>query len=101
MEASGTGGLTVEQRKVTLDQRIHTEEEQGWRVESRTDTRATLARGKPLNTKLHLILTICTVGIWGIVCSALRTTGGETHRTLTDDEYGSIASSLVRAWRRG
>ena len=95
MEASGTGGLTVEQRKVTLDQRIHTEEAQGWRVESRTDTRATLASGKPLNTKLHLILTICTVGIWGIVWFGLWITGGEKHRTLTVDEYGSVVDSLV------
>lgn len=95
VEASGTGGLTVEQRKATLDQRIHTEEAQGWRVESRTDTRAALASGKPLNTKLHLILTICTVGIWGIVWFALWITGGEKHRTLTVDEYGSIVDSLV------
>ena len=50
MEASGTGGLTTEQRKATLDQRIQVEEAQGWRVDSRSDTQARLARGKPLNT---------------------------------------------------
>jgi hypothetical protein len=95
MEASGTGGLTVEQRKATLDQRIHVEEGQGWRVESRDDTHAKLARGKPLNNKLHLILTIFTVGIWGIFWFGLWITGGEKHRTLTVDEYGSIVDSLV------
>jgi len=95
MEASGTGGLTAEQRKATLDQRIKVEETQGWRVDSRSDTQATLARGKPLNNKLHLILTIFTVGIWGIVWFGLWITGGEKHRTLTVDEYGSVVDSLV------
>jgi hypothetical protein len=90
-----TGGMTVEQRKLTLDERLHAEEAQGWRVESRDDTHATLAKGKPLNTKLHLILTICTAGIWGIVWFALWITGGEKHRTLTVDEYGSVVDSLV------
>ena len=96
VEASGTGGgLTPEQRKATLDQRLRAEEAQGWRVETRSETQASLARGKPLNTKLHLILTICTVGIWGIVWFALWITGGEKHRTITVDEYGSVVDSLV------
>jgi hypothetical protein len=96
VEASGSGaGLTPEQRKATLDERLRIEEAQGWRVETRTDTHATIARGKPLNNKLHLILTIFTVGIWGIVWFALWITGGEKHRTLTVDEYGDVVDSLV------
>jgi hypothetical protein len=95
VEASSTGGLTPEQRKLTLDERLRIEEAQGWRVESRTDHQATLVKGKHLNTKLHLILTIFTVGIWGIVWFAMWITGGEKHRTLTIDEYGSVVDSLV------
>jgi hypothetical protein len=96
MEASGSsGGLTAEQRKATLDQAIGREEAQGWRLQSRSDFQATLAKGQPLNNKLHLILTIFTVGIWGVVWFALWITGGEKHRTLTVDEYGNIVDSLV------
>jgi hypothetical protein len=96
VDASGSGaGLTPEQRKATLDERLRIEEAQGWRVETRTDNHATIARGKPLNNKLHLILTIFTVGIWGIVWFALWITGGEKHRTLTVDEYGDVVDSLV------
>jgi hypothetical protein len=96
MEASGSsGGLTAEQRKATLDQRLHVEEAQGWRVESRTDTQATLVRGKHRNKTLYIILTIVTAGIWGIVWFAQWITGGEQHRTLTVDEYGSVVDSLV------
>ena len=96
MEGSGTGaGLNAEQRKLTLDERLRLEEAQGWRVQSRSDFQATIAKGQPLNNKLHLILTIFTVGIWGIVWFALWITGGEKHRTLTVDEYGSVVDSLV------
>jgi len=96
MEASGSGaGLTPEQRRLTLDERLRIEEAQGWRVESRSDHQATIVKGKHMNTKLNVILTICTAGIWGIVWFARWITGGEKHRTLTVDEYGSVVDSLV------
>ena len=87
--------MTPEQRKLTLDERLRIEEAQGWRVESRSDHQATIVKGKHMSTKLNLILTICTVGIWGIVWFARWITGGEEHRTLTVDEYGSVVDSLV------
>ena len=95
MEASNIGGLTPEQRKLTLDERLRIEEAQGWRVESRSDTQATIVKGKHRNTTLYVILTICTAGIWGIVWFAQWITGGEKHRTLTVDEYGSVVDSNV------
>jgi hypothetical protein len=95
MEASGSGGLTDAQRKATLDERLRIEEAQGWRIESRSDTQATIVRGKHRNKTLYIILTICTAGIWGIVWFAQWITGGEQHRTLTVDEYGSVVDSLV------
>ena len=96
MEASGSGaGMTAEQRKLTLDERLRIEEAQGWRVESRSDHQATIVKGKHKTTKHNQILTICTVGIWGIVWFARWITGGEEHRTLTVDEYGSVVDSLV------
>ena len=95
MEASDTGGLTTDQRKATLDAALQVEENQGWRVETRSDLQATIAKGEPLNNKLHLILTIFTLGIWGIVWASLAISGGVKRRTITVDEYGNVVDSIV------
>jgi hypothetical protein len=95
--ATGTsaGGLSGDQRKATLDRTLQIQEAQGWRIESRSDFQATIAKGKPLNNKLHLILTIFTVGIWGIVWFILAITGGVKRRMITIDEYGNVIDSIV------
>jgi hypothetical protein len=94
-ETPAAGGMNAEGRKATLDAALQRAEADGWRVESRTDLQATLAKGKKLNTTLHLILTIVTVGIWGIVWFILWITGGIKHRLITVDEYGGIVDSAV------
>jgi hypothetical protein len=87
--------LSAGQRAATLDQALGIEEAQGWRVEERSDFQATIAKGQPLNNKLHLILTIFTLGVWGIVWASLAISGGVKHRMLTVDEYGNVVDSIV------
>ena len=94
-ETAASGAMSAEGRKATLDAAVHRAEADGWRVESRSDVQATLAKGKKLNNTLHLVLTIVTVGIWGIVWFALWITGGIEHRLITVDQYGGIVDSAV------
>lgn len=93
-QTSGAG-LSAGQREATLDQALGIQEAQGWRVEERSDFHATIAKGQPLNNKLHLILTIFTLGVWGIVWASLAISGGVKHRMLTIDEYGNVVDSIV------
>jgi hypothetical protein len=88
-------GLSVDQRKATLDRALQVQETQGWRIEARSDFQATIAKGKPLNNKLHLLLTIFTVGVWGIVWASLAISGGVKRRVITIDEYGNVIDSIV------
>jgi hypothetical protein len=88
-------GLSADQRKATLDRTLQIQEAQGWRIETRSDVQATIAKGKPLNNMLHLLLTIVTVGIWGIVWASLAITGGVKRRTITIDEDGNVIDSIV------
>ena len=53
-------------------------------------TMAVVVSGKPVNHILHLILTIVTVGFWGIVWLILVIAGGEKREMITVDEYGNV-----------
>jgi hypothetical protein len=53
-----------------------------------------LVRGHRLNNTLHLIMTLITFGLWGIVWIALALTGGEKRSIVTVDEWGN--SSIQR-----
>jgi hypothetical protein len=88
-------GLTVDQRSATLDRTLRVQEAQGWRIEARSDFQATIAKGKPLHNKLHLLLTIFTLGVWGIVWASLALSGGVKRRMITIDEYGNVIDSIV------
>jgi len=52
-------------------------------------------RGKPVNHLLHLILTIVTVGLWGIVWIIVALTGGERRMQIAIDEYGNAVLTDV------
>ena len=52
-------------------------------------------RGKPVNHLLHLILTIVTVGLWGIVWIIVALTGGERRMQIAIDEYGNVVLTDV------
>lgn len=90
MQDPVTETKTVEQRKAILAQAVQQAVLRGGRIESQTDTMAVMVRGKPVNHILHLILTLVTVGLWGIVWLILVLTGGEKREMITVDDYGNV-----------
>ena len=82
-------------RKATLDRTLQRYGAQGWRIETRSDYQATIAKGEKINNTLHLILTFLTAGLWGIVWIILLITGGIKRRMITIDEYGNVVDSKL------
>ena len=78
-----------EERKELLARAVANEIRQGWRVESQTDYQAVIVRGQRPNHILHLILTIITVGLWGLVWIAVVALGGEKRGVIEIDAYGN------------
>ncbi|MBK5231369.1 MAG: DUF2510 domain-containing protein [Thermoleophilia bacterium] len=73
----------VDARKAKLDSDLEHYVNQGYRIESRTDYQAVIVSGRPVNHILHLILTLVTFGLWGIVWLAIALTGGEKRRVIS------------------
>jgi hypothetical protein len=62
----------------------------GARVESQSEYQAVLSTGQPVNHILHLLITIFTCGIWGLVWLVLVVTGGVKRHLLQVDEWGNV-----------
>jgi hypothetical protein len=77
--------------KALLAQTIHAQVVQGARVESQSDFQAVLVTGAKVNHTLHLILTLVTCGLWGIVWIVLFATGGEKRSIASVDEFGNTS----------
>lgn len=88
-EPSGVATKSPEERKALLAQAVANQVRQGWRVESQTDYQAVIVTGQRPNHILHLILTIVTLGLWGIVWIAIAIFGGEKRGVITIDDYGN------------
>jgi hypothetical protein len=86
---------TAEERKDALDRQLQQFGAQGWRIENRSDYQATIAKGDRVNNTLHLLLTIFTVGLWGIVWIVLLITGGVKRRMVTIDEFGNAVEQKL------
>ena len=67
----------------------------GGRIETQDDRMAVILQGRPVNHILHLILTIVTLGIWGLVWLALVIFRGQKRQMITVDEYGQEVVSFV------
>ena len=63
----------------------------GPRVTSQSDFEAVLVRGRRSEHRLHLCLTILTVGLWGPVWLAMWLAHGEKREIASVDEYGKTA----------
>jgi hypothetical protein len=87
-ETAGLPKKSADERKSLLAQAVANDVRQGWRVESQMDFQAVMVKGQRVNHLLHLILTIFTAGLWGIVWLILVLTGGEKRSVITIDEYG-------------
>lgn len=83
---------SADTRKMRLAQAVQNEVVKGGRVESQSDYNVILRFGKPLNNVLHLILTILTGGLWGIVWIVLAIVNSSQKHTvaLSVDAYGQI-----------
>jgi hypothetical protein len=86
---------SADERKTTLDRTLADRGAQGWRIENRSDFQATIATGNKINHVLHLILTILTAGLWGIVWIILAITGGIKRHLVTVDEYGNVVERKI------
>ena len=86
-----TSRKTADERKEALALRVsNMVASQGMRVESQSDYQAVLVKGKKVNHILHLILTLITVGTWGIVWILLVVLGGEKREIVRVDEFGNV-----------
>jgi len=72
---------------------IGREARNGWHVESQSDRQATLVKGKPTNHVLHVILCICTLGLWIPVWIVVAIVSGEKHELLTVQPDGLVTKS--------
>jgi hypothetical protein len=80
---------SADERKEALGRAIHTQVAQGARVESQGDYQGILVKGHRPNHMLHLILTIVTLGFWGIVWIGVIAFGGEKRMSASVDEWGN------------
>ena len=88
---------TSDERKELLARLIASRIALGRRVESQSDFQAVLVAGKPVNHILHLLLTLVTCFVWGIVWLILAIAGGEKREIVQVDEWGN--TSVTRMWR--
>jgi hypothetical protein len=88
---AGRSDKTTDERKAQLDSALQRYGASGWRTENRSDFQATIAKGKEHSHLLHLLLTIFTLGLWGLfVWLPLSIFGGLKRRMVTVDAYGNV-----------
>jgi len=82
--------VSAEERKRKVADQIRMEVTRGARVESQGDFDAVVATGKEVNHTVHLIATIFTCGIWGLVWLVIALTGGVKRKMVSVDAYGQL-----------
>jgi hypothetical protein len=83
--------LEAPQRKEMLDRAIGVKIGDGGHLEHRVgDYEAVIKTGSKPNHVLHLVLTIFTLGLWGIVWLILAFGTHERTSTLSVDEHGMV-----------
>ena len=94
-EPVSTEAKTPEERRVILAQAIQNAVARKYRIESQSDEMATVVYGKPVNHILHLILTLITLGLWGIIWAVMVMAGGERREMISVDPYGNLLVQKV------
>ena len=96
-EVTVSGHRTPEERRERLASEVAQQVGRGGRVESQTDTQAIIVKGRRPNHLLHVILTLVTVGIWGLlVYLPIAIFGGEKRRVITVDTFGNVVTTKGR-----
>ena len=94
-DAPTSSRKTPDERKELLARTVSGQVAAGGRIESQSDYQAVMVKGKGVNHVLHLILTLVTLGMWGIVWIALAVVGGEKRSMVTVAEFGNAAVQKV------
>lgn len=81
--------MPAEQRRQIIDTAVNEFVHGGYRLESRSEYQAVFVKGKRPNHLFHLLLTIFTLGLWGIVWIILSVTSHEKRMVVSVDEYGN------------
>ena len=76
----------------TVDERVAVLVANGYSVQSRSATQVILVRGRRPNHILHLLLTVFTIGSWGIVWIILTVTNRPQTKVITIGEHGMTES---------
>ena len=96
--AISTERKSPDERRALLAQQIQFAAGRGRRIESQSEYQAVLVSGHPVNNTLHVILTIFTCLLWGIVWAIIAGTGGERREMVLVDEFGNVQyTSLGKA----
>lgn len=95
MSVTETPKPTTDERKATLDRSLMHYGAQGWRVETRSDFQATIAKGKEVSHLLHFFLAVITLGLWLIAWLGLGVLGGVHRKMVTVDEYGNLVEQKL------
>ena len=93
--ATGNDGLivkTADERARILERSLQEYSAQGWRIETRSEFEATVAKRTAFSYGLNVFLTIITFGLWKVVLVRTGGRGGVKHHTISVD--GS-ATSLI------
>ena len=92
---STEGRKTSEERKELLARHLASLLTQGRRIESQSDFQAVLVIGRPVNHVFHIIATLVTIGLWGIVWLSMVGFGGERRELMRVDEWGNTSISKL------
>ncbi|MYC37046.1 MAG: hypothetical protein F4X66_09065 [Chloroflexi bacterium] len=82
--------LSLQERAEILEEYLSQAGRRGWRVEGKGDYIAFLASGRPVNHKLHAVLTLFTGGLWLPVWAGMSIFGGKKRMLVRVDERGNL-----------
>ena len=88
--------LSLQEKAEILEEYLTQAGRRGWWVEGKGDYIAFLVSGKPVNHKLHAVLTLLTGGLWLPVWAGMSTFGGQRRMLVRVDERGNLHGPPAR-----
>ena len=82
--------LSGEERRAVLAQAVQRHVLGGGRIQSQTDRDAVIIYGSKPNHILHLILTLITFFMWGLIWIILALAQRETRVMVAVDDFGNV-----------